>query len=150
VRAQFIGQCTADAWGAAARSCVHKAKSETDLQPCQALLPNKQDGAPPPPPPEVPDAPPSVPPMPNDPPVAVDRGGPPCEQVARNVAALVKQVQTVPAEQNEALLANIVQVCTSSGWSRKVKECFAVAKRADQLAECERYANVEAQVRAGR
>lgn len=150
VKTQFVGQCKADNWSAEARACVHKARSEADLQPCQDLLPNKQNGGPPPPPPAVPDTPPTVPspPMADTPPAPtapVDRGGPPCDQVARNVAALVKQVQDVPADQTPALLENITGMCTRSGWSRKVKECFAVAKRADELTECQRYANVEAQ-----
>ncbi|HUH05635.1 MAG TPA: hypothetical protein VML75_26755 [Kofleriaceae bacterium] len=150
VRAQFIGQCTVDDWSAEARACVKNAKSETDLAPCQDLLPNKRDGAPPPKPadpaPTVP-----TPPMADTPPapaVPLDRGGLPCEQVARNVAVLVRQVQDVPPDQSVALLDNITGLCTSSGWSRKVKECFAVATRPEDLSECQRYANVEAQQQA--
>lgn len=151
VRAQFIGQCTADGWSAEARACVKNATSETDLAPCQGMLPDKRNGAPPP------EAPPETPPTIPDPPVAetpsvpappLDRGGLPCEQVARNVAVLVKQVQNVPPEQSAALLENITGLCTNSGWSRKVKECFAVATRPEDLTECQRYANVEAQQQA--
>jgi hypothetical protein len=146
LRAQFVGQCNADNWTAEAKNCVMKAKNEADLQPCQALLPNKQND--PPAPPNAPPAPPGAPPAaPAPPPVAtapVDRGGPPCDQVARNVVALLEQAQDVPPEQREPLHGNINGMCANGGWSRKVKECFAVAKRAADLTECQRYADVEA------